>query len=149
MEELMCLCRKHGIKLMYVFGSRVGVALEILSGHQPPALDPLADLDIGVVLSTPLPQGIERARLYSLLFNDLEDLFLPFAVDLVLLEENHSVFQAEAVRGRCIFAASLEAKYEYEESVLRRSADFRPFLERYYAEHLEVVTRAQQAHHPK
>lgn len=136
-DALASLCQKHGIDLVYLFGSQAETALAILHGHTPSEIDPLADIDVGVVLSNPLPSGRDRARLYSLIFNDFEDLFLPFSTDLVFLLENHSVFQAEAVRGNCVYRVAPAIQDAYEEAVLRRACDFRPFLELYYAELLE------------
>lgn len=137
-SALASICQKYGVTLMYLFGSQRGVALQIIAGQSLAVTDPLADIDVGVVFGAPLPQGRARARLYSFLFNDLEDIFAPHATDLVLLEENHSVFQSEAVLGTCVYAATAEAKDAYEEAILRRASDFRPFLEQYYQELLEA-----------
>ena len=135
---LVGICQRYEVSLLYLFGSRLHTALQILDGHAPTVDDPLADIDVGVVFSAPLPMGRQRAQLYSALFNELEDIFLPYAVDLVFLEENHSVFQAEAVIGSCVYAATPEIKDAYEASVLCRACDFRPFLAKYYQELLEV-----------
>jgi len=140
MSTLAKICERYNVSLMYLFGSREKLAMQIIEGSMPENRDPLADIDVGVVFSTALPVGRERARLYSLLFNDLEDVFLPFALDLVFLEENHAVFQAEAVKGQCVYAASTDARLDYEEAILRRACDFRPFLEMYYAERLGAKT---------
>jgi len=137
MSTLASICQKHGITLVYLFGSQAEIALHILNDQTPAQVDPLADIDVAVVFATPLPTGRERARLYSLVFNDLEELFLPFSTDLVFLAENHAVFQAEAVRGNCVYKTTPDAQEAYEEAILRRACDFRPFLERYYEELLE------------
>lgn len=108
-----------------------------MEGGNPLLTDPLADLDIGVVrLAGELPP-LERVELYSALSMDLQGLFKPFSVDLVLLEETHSVLQAEAICGTCIYAENEKLREDYEERILARAADFRPFLELFYRERLE------------
>ncbi len=61
----------------------------------------------------------------------------PFPLPLVFLEENHSVFQSETFRGECIYASSEQIRDNYEMNVLRRAADFKPFLEKFLQEALE------------
>lgn len=41
--------------------------------------------------------------------------------------------------GPCVYAVSPPFKAAYEERILARAADFRPFLERYYADRLGGV----------
>lgn len=77
--------------------------------------------------------------LYAKLYGDMADLFAPKQLDLVFLEENHSVFQAEALKGICVYSLDESTRDQYEEMILRRAADFRPFLEKYYQELLEEV----------
>lgn len=133
------ICREHGIDLVYLFGSQVQAGLELLSGKSVPMKDPLTDIDVGVVFNGELPAARERYRLYARLYNQMSDLFGPFPLDLVFLQENHSVFQAEVIKGHCIHARNDAVRENYEEMILRRAADFRPFLEQYYQELLEEV----------
>jgi len=132
------ICRKFDISLLYFFGSQQKAAKQISDGHIVEIEDAMTDIDIGVVFCEPLPIGRARVKLYSQIFNELEDLFLPVETDLVFLEENHSVFQSEAIKGICAYAVDTELRELYEESVLRRACDFRPFLEKYYDELLEA-----------
>lgn len=98
----------------------------------------MADLDIGVVFLKGLPKE-DTATLYASIYNDLGDVFFPFVLDLSFLEENHSVFQAEALTGICVYAVNEEFRERYTEDVLRRAADFKPFWDRYLDEYLEGV----------
>ena len=142
MEKLKLINKiaaKNDIALVYIFGSRFKTGLDTLRGVPIKNDDPLADIDIGVVFRTGLPSPRKRPEMYSSIFNQLEDLFVPFPLDLVFLQETHSVFQANAICGHCIYYFSLDFKETYEENVLRRAADFRPFLERYLDEMLEEV----------
>jgi len=138
-EKLPEICREYGIDLVYLFGSQVNAGLELLAGKHVPVKDPLTDIDVGVIFDGELPPASDRYQLYARLHNEISDLFAPFPLDLVFLQENHSVFQAEAIKGRCVYARNDQVRGCYEEMILRRAADFRPFLERYYQELLEEV----------
>jgi predicted nucleotidyltransferase len=145
-DVIQDIATRHGIALIYIFGSQVRAGLDILGRMRPERTDPLADLDIGVVFDRGLPPTRERIDLYSSIHNALQDVFSPFPVDLVFLQETHSVFQANAICGHCIYFSSPEFKENYEESILRRAADFRPFLERYLDEVLEEAQKCRSTH---
>lgn len=137
--QLSAVLTLRGIALAFLFGSQAGIGKMLLDGKPVKPADRLADLDLGVVLRDPLPCGLARARFYALLYNDLVDLFRPLILDLVLLQETHSVFQLEAIKGICIYQESEQAKEDYEMSILRRAADFRPVLSKFLEETLEEV----------
>jgi len=138
-HEITRICEKHGIALMCLFGSQADAGLAYLEGKEVhTGDDPLADLDIGVVFLKGLPKE-DTATLYASIYNDLGDVFFPFVLDLSFLEENHSVFQAEALTGICVYAVNEEFRERYTEDVLRRAADFKPFWDRYLDEYLEGV----------
>ena len=125
LNQLITICRKYNIALLYLFGSQQKTGLDLLKGEDVSVNDPLTDIDIGVVFIKELPSPYERAKLYALVYNDFTDLFLLFRLDLCFLQENHSVFQLEAVaRGICIYAVNEIFQEEYEMSILRRAADF-------------------------
>ncbi len=131
------ICTSYGITLVYLFGSQAEKAYRYLHGENIRIDDPLADIDIGVVFRKQLPPAAERYHLYADVFNAFADLFRPFPVDLSLLEENHAVFQVEALKGCCVFSADQMFKEIYEEMILRRAADFRPVLDLFLKEALE------------
>ncbi len=133
------LCDKYNVALAYLFGSRVEDGYALLTGNRVSNNDPLADIDVGIVFRDILPEGMEKVNIYSSLYNDLEEIYKPYPLDLVFLQETHSVFQANVIIGRCIYAISREAQEDYEENILRRAADFKPFLERYLDEMIEEV----------
>ena len=137
LKKLKEICQKYDIALVYLFGSQVKTGAELLNGVKKEVTDPLADIDVGIVFKCGLPSKKVRWEVYSYIFNEMEDLFLPYPLDLVFLQETHSVFQANAICGRCIYYESLEFKESYEEYILARAADFRPFLEAYLNEVLE------------
>lgn len=138
-KSIEVIARKYNIGLIYIFGSQIQRAKDLLSGDVRAPEDRLTDIDIGLVFLKELPGAKERIELYSSVYNELEDLIKPFPLDLVFLQETHSVFQAKAISGECIYSVSKDYKEEYEENILRRAADFRPFLELYLDELLEEV----------
>ncbi len=129
---LAAVCEAHGVTLCYLFGSQSENAWQILLGEQVAINDPLADIDVGVVLAEFDSFREARAlhRIYARLLSPLQDLFSPYTVDLVFLQEHHSVFQMEAIKGRCAYSISNEYRFDYEEAIARR-ADFRPVLDAY------------------
>ena len=137
MKELRDICQKYNIALVYLFGSQKENSLKLLNGEKVKINDPLADIDVGIVFSQDIESIPERHKVYSNLYNDLEDLFLPYHLDLVFLQECHSVFQTEALLGICVYNISEEFKDEYEMMILRRSADFKYVLDKYAEETLE------------
>lgn len=136
-DALARVAEKFGLSLIYLFGSQVETGLKLLRGESPEIVDPLADIDVGVVFKDGLPSPSERPQAYAEIYNELVDLFAPHPLDLCFLEENHSVFQSSVFWGACIYAISDDVRLGYEEMVARRAADFRPVLERYLDEILE------------
>lgn len=137
MKKLKQICQMYNIALVYLFGSQKENSLKLLNGEKTDINDPLADIDVGIVFSHNIESIPERYKIYANIYNDLEDLFLPYHLDLVFLQECHSAFQIEAILGICVYSISEEFKDEYEMMVLRRSADFRYVIDKYTEEALE------------
>ncbi|NYE57612.1 nucleotidyltransferase domain-containing protein [Carboxydothermus ferrireducens] len=141
MEKFLRLkevCENFGIKILYSFGSNCDKAKKILQGET--VIYNSSDLDIGAVFLRDLPEGRNRTILYADIYNELEDIFLPFTLDLVFLEENHSVFQSQAIlQGEVIYFADEKEKEEYEERILARAFDFKYHLDKFYEEMLEEI----------
>ncbi|MEA4884887.1 MAG: nucleotidyltransferase domain-containing protein [Clostridia bacterium] len=131
---LRTVCKAHGVTLCYLFGSQSENAWRILLGEEIAIDDPLTDIDVGVVLAEFDSYRASNVlyRVYARLLSPLEDLFHPYPVDLVFLQEHHSVFQMEAISGRSVYSVSDEYRFEYEEEIARRAADFRPVLYAYF-----------------
>ena len=136
-EKLIEICQKYNIALVYLFGSQKENSLKLLNGEKVEINDPLADIDVGIVFSQDIESIPDRHKVYSNIYNDFEDLFLPYHLDLVFLQECHSVFQSEALLGICVYSISEEFKDEYEMMILRRAADFKYVLDKYTEEALE------------
>lgn len=140
-KELSTICQDNGIILAYLFGSQAKAGLDMLKGNAVSIDDQLTDLDLGIIFTVGPPSPQELPGVYARLHNLLSGFFSPLALDLFFLQEQHSVFQANAVTGLCVYAANQDVKSEYEENVMRRAAGFRPFLERYLDEHLEEAAK--------
>ena len=130
---MAAVCEAHGVTLCYLFGSQSENAWRILLGEEVAINDPLTDMDVGVVFAEfdSYREASALHRVYARLLSPLQDLFSPYTVDLVFLQEHHSVFQMEAIRGRCAYSISDEYRFDYEEAIARRAADFRPVLDAY------------------
>jgi len=138
-RTLKKICKEYSIALAYLFGSQAEEGAKLLNGENITPVDSLADLDLAVVFNKGLPPSDQLPGYYAALYNQLEDLFAPFSLDLVFLQEQHSVFQAQAVTGICIYAEDENFKGDYEENIMRRAADFKPFLEKFFEERLEEL----------
>ncbi|AEE95531.1 nucleotidyltransferase domain-containing protein [Mahella australiensis] len=137
MQRFTDICKKYNIALVYLFGSQQENALKLLKGQKAIIDDPLADIDVGVVFLSPIDRIPMRHKLYAQIYNELEDIFFPYKLDLSFLQENHSVFQVEALKGICIYSVSEQFKDDYEIRILQRAADFKYTLDKYNEEVLE------------
>jgi predicted nucleotidyltransferase len=137
-ERLEEISARYGVSLIFLFGSRNDTGIAYLEGKAIEEQDPMADLDIGVVFQ----RGKFPAKpykVYAQLYADLSVLFDPFKLDLVFLQETHSLIQFEAIKGNCIFATTAQAKIDYIEDVLRRGADWKPVMDKFYQELAEIT----------
>lgn len=120
----MVLCRRYGIDVLYVFGSRaLEIARSITSGA-PPAAQTASDVDIGVL---PRPSVLFDGRDKVRLMADLEDLLDIGSVDLVILPEAPPFLAVDIIRGQPLCDVEPDRSAEYELYVLRRAGDLAPF----------------------
>ena len=95
--ELYRICEGYTILAVYLFGSMANEGVALLDNKLSVNLDPLADLDVGVVFLQAVSDPKERVKLYKKLYSDLSDLFSPLSLDLVFLQETGVIFQSEAI----------------------------------------------------
>ncbi|MGC8707561.1 MAG: nucleotidyltransferase domain-containing protein [Athalassotoga sp.] len=133
------ISKKYNIGLVYLFGSQKDNAKRIIDGEKVTITDSLADIDVGIVFNFDLLNLKDRYKLYADIYNEFEDIFLPYRLDLVFLQEHHSVFQCQAIIGYCVYSESEKFKDFYEEQILKHAADFKYVLDRYYEERLEDI----------
>lgn len=109
---------KHGVQLVYLFGSRTGDGAAYQRGED--VVEEGSDLDVGVVFAR-LPEKL--FAVYGELYAELSMAFPPFAVDLVFLQETDALFQYEAIRGVNVFCKNEVLRDEYEEMVMKLASD--------------------------
>lgn len=136
-EKIFKIFQKYNIALAYLFGSQKDNAFRFLNGKKVEINDPLADVDLGIVFTYPIEEVRERYKLYGEIYNEIEEILRPFCLDLVFLQECHSVFQMEAIKGICIYSSSDEFRDNYEMMILRKYADFKYELDKFFEEALE------------
>ncbi|MDI3310397.1 MAG: nucleotidyltransferase domain-containing protein [Thermoanaerobacterium sp.] len=136
-KKLTDICKKYNIVLVYLFGSQKEKALKLLKEENVGIDDPLADIDVGIVFLENIEFIKERYKIYANIYNEMEEIFKPYKLDLIFLQERHSIFQCEALKGICVYYYSEEFKDEYEMRILQRAADFKYVYDKYNEEVLE------------
>jgi uncharacterized protein len=136
-EMLLKISRDFSINLVFLFGSQKEKGLSVLEGREVQVIDPMADLDIGVVFK----KGSFPKRPYKIfgpLYFELCEIFSPLKIDLVFLQETESTFQFEAIKGVCIYKSDQEILENYIEHVLKFAADWKVFRDRIDREFLGI-----------
>lgn len=139
--ELQKVCQEFRILTVYLFGSMVDRGMDILDNKIPEEIDPLADLDVGVVFLQPVHDPKERIKLYGRLYSDLSDIFSPLSLDLVFLQETGIILQFEAFHGRLVYSFDDDLRTDYEERVIKYYQDWKPVYDLYTKEVLEAIRR--------
>lgn len=118
-DQIKAIARKYGITLVYLFGSeaeRGRIYLE--KGVVAPR--PFSDLDVAVAFEKPPPEPMET---YGYLYREIAEIFVPFDVDLLFMQEVNTLFQHEIIKGIRIYAKDEFDADEFEEGILKRSED--------------------------
>jgi predicted nucleotidyltransferase len=124
---LDALCRRFGVQVLYVFGSRASGVLEWLNGTRAALEHGGSDVDVGV--KTP---GTAAGHDLSLqdkvaLTMALEDLLGVARVDLVTFVEAGAFLAVNVIRGERLYSCDSRLADEFDLYVLRRAADLAPF----------------------
>jgi len=98
------ICKDYDILAVYIFGSMSKEGIAILNGKKPKKIDSLADIDLGIVFFKKQLNPNKRIKVYSGLYLELSDIFSPFTLDLVFLQETGIIIQFEAINGILAFA---------------------------------------------
>lgn len=138
-RELLRICSGYPILAVYLFGSMADEGVGLLDNKMPVDIDPLADLDVGVVFLLPLSDPKERVKLYKRLYSDLSDVFSPLSLDLVFLQETGVIIQSEAINGQLIYSRDDDQRTDYEEIVIKFYQDWKPVYDQYTKEVLEAI----------
>ncbi len=118
LQKLEQTCKNHGVKALYVFGSRAAQASRALQEADYRFEASQRDLDIGVLVAFPF--SIESKVELAL---ELEDVFGAPRVDLSFLPEVDAFLAANIIRGKRVYTEDPYHADEYELFVLRRAGD--------------------------
>jgi predicted nucleotidyltransferase len=125
-KELEEICRRHGVEILYAFGSRAMEIKDFFEGKGKLSSSAPSDMDIGVKVRQAPPFSVQEKVRLSL---ELEDLLDVNRVDLCVLNDADPFLAAEVIRGERIYCKDEFQADEYELYVLRRAGDLAP-LER-------------------
>lgn len=123
-DRISGLCRRYGIDVLYVFGSRAREVARLIRSGQRVAAQGASDVDIGVL---PQKDVMLDVRAKARLMAELEDLLDAGRVDLVVLPEAPPFLSVDIVGGEVLYEVDPDRSAEYELYVLRRAGDLASF----------------------
>jgi predicted nucleotidyltransferase len=111
--------KSAGVDLVYLFGSVAeGLA------HS------LSDIDFGIVLREQGRLHSDSFAVYGELYDILTDAFPNMTMDIVFLQMAGLEVCSDAIgHGKILFAATADARCEFEERIMILYADFKPLLD--------------------
>jgi predicted nucleotidyltransferase len=107
------IARRHGVRLMVVFGSTVSGQVHSKS-----------DVDIGVLLERPTPSFQEHAEL----LHDIQGLFPGREVDLAIINRADPLFLKQVMERCNLLYGALRELHELRCYAFRRHQDHRKYL---------------------
>lgn len=135
------ICKKYGILALYAFGSKAKEVVELFSGSKAGGGDLLlSDVDIGVVFFQPPREPKQSVSLYKNLYAELAELFKPYQLDLIFLQQAGIILQFQAINGYVLYSADEDKRLDYEEQVIKIYQDYKIDYEQYIKEVLEAVS---------
>jgi len=121
-ENIGQIAAKHGLQIIYAFGSRAKEAMEVVEGRMEKFSSTPSDLDIGVKPERPLT--VEEKVEIAIFF---EDFFHLPRVDVVILPEVPVSLAVEIVTGEILYARDSTYEAEYQLYIMRMAADLLPY----------------------
>lgn len=118
-NRIRAIAQKYGIILIYLFGSEAERGRIYLEGERV-SPHPFSDLDVAVAFEKAPPEPMET---YGRLYREISEIFAPFNVDLLFMQEVNMLFQHEIIRGIRIYASDEWIADEFEEGILKKSED--------------------------
>jgi predicted nucleotidyltransferase len=118
-DRIKATAKQYGITLLYLFGSEAEKGRNYLEGGEVTP-HPFSDLDVAVAFEKPPSEPMET---YGHLYRELSEIFLPFNLDLVFIQEVNALFQHEIIRGVRIYARDEVEADEFEEGIMKRCED--------------------------
>ena len=118
-DQIKAIARRYGVTLVYLFGSEAERGRIYLEGGRVTP-HPFSDLDVAVAFEKALPEPMET---YGQLYREISEIFVPFNVDLLFMQEVNTLFQHEIIRGFRIYSTDEFDADEFEEGIMKRSED--------------------------
>ena len=118
-DQIKAIAKKYGITLVYLFGSEAETGKTYFEGGKVRPR-PFSDLDVAVAFEKTLPEPMET---YGHLYRELSEIFEPFNLDLLFIQEVNTLFQCEIIKGIRIYARDEFDADEFEEGIMKRSED--------------------------
>lgn len=124
--------KRLGVDVVYLFGSQAeGVAGET------------SDIDIGILLKTPIPKSESITPIYNSLFNIFSDSFNMSnfrTIDIVFLDRAPLELCFDVIRhGTVLFESSPNVRMNFEERMTMLYRDFKPLLKQFNNAVLERI----------
>lgn len=124
--------QRLGVEAVYLFGSQAeGVAGET------------SDIDIGILLKTPIPKSESITPIYNSLFNMLSDSFNMSnfrTMDIVFLDRASLELQFDVIQhGIVLYESSPTFRIDFEERIAMLYRDFYPMLLQFNKAVLEKI----------
>jgi predicted nucleotidyltransferase len=132
-EILDQLCRDHGVLAVYLFGSRADDGLRLLRGEEVSREG--SDLDVGIVF-----RRLTEPRGLSPLQADLENVFSPLRINLVLLQHVDALCQFSAIEGHRVAVTDADEADRYELVVMNLAEEMTWLQRQMEIERLGVST---------
>lgn len=118
-ETIKTIAEKFGIIFIYLFGSQADQGKRYLEGKEF-SVDPFSDLDVAIFFEK-LPA--ETVKVYGNLYKEISELFDPFNVDLLFMQEVNCLFQYEIIKGVRIYEREESTADEFEEIIMKKAED--------------------------
>ena len=118
-ESIKAIAENFDLILVYLFGSQADMGRRFLDGDKV-SLDPFSDLDVAVAFKKP---PSETMKVYGSLYKEISELFVPFDIDLLFMQEVNTLFQHEIIKGVRIYERDESIADEFEEIIMKRAED--------------------------
>lgn len=138
--KLIKICKDYRILAVYIFGSMAKDGIALLESKKPREIDPLADVDVGIIFFERPLDPKERIEIYGRLHSELSEVFSPFILDLIFLQDVGVILQFEAINGKVVYSFDDDKRLDYEEHIIKFYQDWKPDYDEYTKEVLEAIT---------
>jgi len=133
--ELEQICRKFGVAILYVFGSRATEIRDWLHGKLDSLTPGPSDVDVGAKAAPGVRWSVRDKVDLAM---ELEDWLGGHRVDLVVLNTADPFLAEEIIGGERLYAQDEYEADEYDLYVLRRAGDQAPLEREWLSQILEV-----------